>query len=90
MVAVEEAVAAMYWLGPADAATVELARSYAARVDAALGSGDVEAAAKALFLGPHLLNALRALGGTPADRRALGVEEVTGGKLAELRALRSR
>jgi hypothetical protein len=34
-----------------------------------------------------LLNTLRALGGAPAERKALGVEEVVGGKLAKLRAI---
>lgn len=85
---VDAAVAAMHWLGAADAATVALARSYAAQIDEAVASGDDEAAAKAHYLGPHLLNTLRALGGTPGDRKALNVEEEARGKLAQLRALR--
>jgi hypothetical protein len=82
------AVEAMSWLRPTDQATVELARSYAERIDAAIDSGTEADAAKALYLGPHLLNTLRALGGAPADRKALGVEEATHGKLAQLRAIR--
>jgi hypothetical protein len=40
------------------------------------------------WLGPHLANALKALGGTPAERKALGVEEAVRGRLAQLRAAR--
>jgi hypothetical protein len=85
--AVEESVAAMPWLRPSDGAAVALALSYAARIDAAVASGDEVEATKASYLGPHLMNALRQLGGTPADRKALGGEEVVGGKLAHLRAV---
>ena len=42
---------------------------------------------KALYLGPHLLNTLRALGGAPAERKALGEQELVGGKLAQLRSV---
>ncbi len=79
--AVEAAVAAMPWLKDSDAAAVQLALEYARRID---GSGD----AKDLYLGPHLLQTLRALGGTPGDRKALQVEEAVHGKLAHLRAVR--
>lgn len=85
---VEEAVGQMVWLAPTDGATVALARTYAATIDAVLAGGDDIAITKALYLGPHLLNALRALGGAPAERKALGVEEKTRGKLAQLRAVR--
>jgi len=34
------------------------------------------------------LNTMRALGGTPADRKALAVESDVKGRLGELRALR--
>jgi hypothetical protein len=80
--AVTAAVAAMPWLGPSDQGMVELALEYARRIDASI---DEKAAG---WLGPHLANALRSLGSTPADRKALGVEEQTRGKLAELRATR--
>ncbi len=40
------------------------------------------------WLGPHLANALKALGGSPAERKSLGVEEAVHGHLAALRAAR--
>ena len=80
--AVTAAISAMPWLGPSDQGMVELALEYARRIDA---SEDVKAAG---WLGPHLANALRSLGGTPGDRKALGVDEQVRGKLAELRAAR--
>lgn len=86
--AVDAAVGQMTWLKPSDMATVALARMYAEQIDAALRSGNPEQASKAMFAGPHLLNALRALGGAPAERKALGVEEAAHGKLAQLRAIR--
>lgn len=84
---VASSVAAMTWLKPSDQAAVRLAVTYAEQIDAAIGSGDEGVAVKALYLGPHLLNALRALGGAPPDRKALGVEEAARGKLAQLRAI---
>lgn len=86
--AVADAVGAMPWLTASDAGAVRLAHTYAEQIDAVLQTGDDLARTKALYLGPHLLNALRALGGAPADRKALGVEEKTRGKLAQLRAVR--
>lgn len=85
---VNGATTAMSWLKESDQAAVSLAKEYAARIDAAIASGDEEMATKAMYLGPHLLNTLRALGGAPAERKALGVEEEAHGKLAQLRALR--
>lgn len=85
---VESSVEAMVWLKDSDQATVKLAVVYAQQIDAAVASGDESTAVKALYLGPHLLNALRALGGAPADRKALGVEEAAHGKLAHLRSIR--
>lgn len=82
---VQAAISGMTWLVPTDHAVRDLALTYARRIDAAAGDDAV----KALYLGPHLLNALRALGGAPAERKALGVEEAVGGKLAQLRAARS-
>ncbi len=78
--AVTSAVAAMSWLGPADAGMVALALAYARRIDA---SDDDKSAG---YLGQNLSGVLRALGGAPAERKALGVEEQVAGKLAALRA----
>ena len=85
---VRAAVAQMSWLRPSDGAAVDLAVTYAAAIDAALAGGGQDGT-KALFLGPHLLVVLRSLGGTPAERKALAVEEAVGGKLAKLRAIHS-
>lgn len=84
---VEASVAAMSWLKNSDQATVDLALAYAERIDAAIAGGDSAEATKAMYLGPHLLNALRALGGAPVERKALVAEEVVGGKLAQLRSV---
>lgn len=81
--AVTAAVEAMTWLTPSDRGMASLALEYARRIDAAEDEKSVG------WLGPHLANALRALGGTPAERKALGIEEQVRGKLAELRAERS-
>ena len=81
--AVTAAVEAMSWLGPADGGMVALALDYARRIDAA---EDDKAAG---YLGQNLSGVLRALGGAPGERRALGVEEQVVGKLAALRGRRS-
>ncbi len=81
--AVEAAVGAMPWLTPSDQGMVNLALEYARRIDAAQDEKAVG------WLGPHLANALRSLGGSPAERKALGIEEQVRGKLADLRARRS-
>ena len=86
---VEASVAAMTWLRPSDRAAVDLALTYAARIDEALETGEGVEVTKALYLGPHLLNTLRALGGAPAERKALNVEAAIGGKLAKLRSIHS-
>ncbi|PBB08429.1 hypothetical protein CKW39_08670 [Kocuria sp. WRN011] len=75
--ALEIALAAMPWLSPADAGTVEMARTYARTLDAALNSPDAMAtdpqtAIKALYAGPHLSKLLEQLGGTPAARGEFG------------------
>ncbi len=89
--AVREAVAAMPWLTASDRAAVELALAYAAQIDAVMVAGDPQEVTRALYLGPHLLNTLRALGGTPAERKMLsGHREATAGKLADLRAAHRR
>lgn len=86
--AFDSAVEAMEWLTPTDGAAVALGRLYAERIDDAIATAEGQEVTKALYLGPHLLNTLRALGGAPAERKALGVEEKTRGKLAQLRAVR--
>lgn len=83
--AVLESVAAMEWLAPTDQAAVELAVRQAKVIDAA--SPD-DRASITRMVGAHLLDTLRCLGGTPAERRSLGAKEVTGGRLGELRAAR--
>lgn len=85
---VQTAVCRMHWLADTDQAAVDLALTYAARIDEALEYGEGQEVTKALYLGPHLLNTLRALGGTPGDRKALAVEADVKGRLGELRALR--
>lgn len=82
-----DALGRMTWLTPTDGGAVALARLYAARIDEALEMGEGQEVTKALYLGPHLLNTLRALGGAPAERKALGLEEAIGGKLAQLRSI---
>ena len=85
---VQTAVGRMHWLADTDQAAIDLALTYAARIDEALEFGEGQEVTKALYLGPHLLNTLRALGGTPGDRKALAVESDVKGRLGELRALR--
>lgn len=87
---VRRAVAEMHWLGESDQAAVELAKRYAAEIEAAAKDMDPIDAVKVLkALGPELAAALRDLGGTPGQRRALGVERKVKGRLAELRAART-
>jgi len=85
---VDKAVSAMPWIVDSDKAAVALARSYAQRIDEAVANGEGQEVTKALYLGPHLLNTLRALGGAPAERKTLTQGEGgTGGKLATLRSI---
>lgn len=78
-----------------DQALVNLARKYAARIDEALLDGGQDAT-KALYLGPHLTNALIELGLTPggaakAKASAGEVKQEAMSKPAdELSALRTR
>lgn len=91
-----EAVGRMRWLEPSDGAAVELARTYARRIDVGMSefedglisSTDLN---KVLYLGPHILNTLRALGGTPKERKEL-LEGVgtPGGMMDELKAKRKQ
>jgi hypothetical protein len=79
------AIESMHWLTDSDAAAVELGRQYAQRIDEALEFGEGQEVTKALYLGPHLLNTLREIGGTPPGRAALNTEREVKGKLALLR-----
>lgn len=69
--AVDASIAAMDWVTDADDAAVTLARTYAQRIDEAVAVGEGQEVTKALYLGPHLLNTLRALGGAPDARGQL-------------------
>lgn len=83
--AVDVAVADMDWLSESDQAAVRLAQEQAAAIEGA------EDRMKAIgWIGPQLLATLRSLGGTPGDRKALGVEAKVKGKLAQLREGRGR
>jgi len=73
--AVERALGAATWLTDADEATKELARRYAALVDSALASGDLEAINRAhAVAGPNLQKTLTSLGLNPEARKELGVK----------------
>ena len=87
---VDAAIKAMSWLKDSDGASVALAQTYADQIDAVLDDPEASSLTrtKALYLGPHLLNALRALGGAPAERKELAAGDTVGGKLATLRAIR--
>lgn len=83
--AIDVAIADMGWLAESDQAAAMLAREQAAAIEGA------EDRMKAIgWIGPQLLATLRALGGTPGDRKALGVEAKVKGKLAQLREGRGR
>lgn len=90
------AVKKMRWLEPSDGAAVELARTYARRIDTGMDEFDEGLITstdlnKVLYLGPHILNTLRALGGTPKERKELLEGEGTpGGMMDELKAKRKR
>jgi hypothetical protein len=80
----------MHWLTPADKAAVDLAIRYAQEIEAAVDSGDEQQRSKMLgWLGPHLMNTLKSLGGTPESRAGMHVESEVKGKLALLRDSRS-
>lgn len=74
--AVDNSVNQAQWLEDSDSAAVELARTYARRIDRGtveFESGELTSTDynKVLYLGPHLLNTLRALGATPEERKSL-------------------
>ena len=87
--AVRSSTRNMTWLAESDRAAVDLAIRYARRSRRAANGTDDQAQKALGWLGPHLLNTLKSIGGTPADRAALGVEAEAKGRLAEIRALRS-
>ena len=78
-------VAAASWLKPTDQTAVDLAFTYARRIDSAIATGEGQEVTKALYLGPHLLNTLRELGLTPGARKDLDIEGEVSGKLSDLR-----
>ena len=82
--AVVDAVASASWLASTDGPAVALARHYAAVMDAA---EDVQ---KAAYLGPHLLNALKALGLSPEARQALEIKTKVDSPVDELKQRRQR
>jgi hypothetical protein len=84
--AVEQSFEGMAWLRSADTAAMELARKYAARIDEALEYAEGQEVTKALYLGPHLLNTMRELGGSPQSRKAMQSSDPVGGALASIRA----
>jgi len=87
---VDRAVKEMHWLTPADQALVDVARRYARQIEDAQDAGGDVAWKMVGWLGPHLVHALKALGGSPAERQALGVDREVKGRLAELREARER
>ncbi len=88
---VRKTVRSMHWLTPADQASVDLAIRYAVQIEEAAASDNAHERTKMLgWLGPNLLSTLKSLGGTPAERKALGVEIEAVDALAELRARRDR
>lgn len=88
--AVDSALADMSWLTAADRGAVALARTYARRIDDALEYAEGQEVTKALYLGPHLLNALRALGGTPDARGESGGNDKGGATATRLEEFRKR
>lgn len=101
LASLDAAIGRMDWLTDADEAAKSLARAYAEQIDAATEvekhcpecgadcGPDSTAITKALYLGPHLLNALRALGGTPEGRAGLDVTEQVKGALSGIRNRRA-
>lgn len=86
---VKRSVKAMHWLTDTDKAAVDLAVRYAVVIEDVADAGDDATARVLSQLGPQLLAALKSLGGTPADRKAIGAEPQIKSRLAEIRALRS-
>ena len=75
---------------PKHQALVDLAVRYAMQIDAAIDAGGQDAT-KGLYLGPHLLKSLEALGLTPVVTESGGKAKPAPGPVKdELSALRSR
>lgn len=72
----------------ADLDVSDVSHSLFKRIEALEAMADAQKAVG--WIGPHLANALKSLGGAPAERKALGVEEQVRGRLAELRSARKR
>lgn len=72
-----------------DQALVDLGARYALQIDAGIDVGG-QAATKALYLGPHLVNVCRELGLTPAARGEVGDDTPTTVVEDELSSLRRR
>lgn len=71
--ALDEAVKAAEWLSPSDMAAVALASTYARRIDKGtveFADGEIDSPTynKVLYLGPHLMNTLKAIGLAPEER----------------------
>lgn len=71
--ALDEAVKAAGWLSPSDVTAVALAATYARRIDhgtVEFLNGEIDSSTynKVLYLGPHLLNTLKAIGLAPEER----------------------
>lgn len=67
------AVSAATWLKPSDMGAVELAAIYARRIDhgsVEFLAGEIDSTAynKVLYLGPHVLNTMKAIGLSPVER----------------------
>ncbi|MEC5185309.1 hypothetical protein RCH12_002785 [Cryobacterium sp. MP_3.1] len=73
----------------ADAGAQLLALTYADAIDMAKAAGDAGTLTKALYLGPHLLNVLRALGCTPDGREAAAPDTETDSAAAALANLQA-
>lgn len=82
--ALRESVAAATWLEATDSGAVELAAAYARRMDhgnAEFLAGEIDSSSfnKVLYLGPHLLNTLKAIGLAPEERmKILSAKPVAG------------
>lgn len=66
---IEAAIEAMADLEDSDQGLKALAVRYADRIDAGLAAGGKDGI-KVMYLGPHLFNVLRELGGSPAQRKS--------------------
>lgn len=88
---VRKTVSNMHWLTPADQAAVDLALRYAHQIEEAeFATSDHERTKMLGWLGPNLLATLKALGGTPAERKALDIQIKAVDELSKLRDDRRR